>query len=93
MKKCKHKCAYESRNEEIGGYNIPEGVTTEYDIYCSKCGEYLGHWAYGSTDIEYHLNYELNWWKRILAKLHIQITDAKLKIKYKKYDDNGDLPF
>lgn len=93
MKKCKHKCAHEIRNEEIGGYNIPEGVTTEYDIYCSKCGEYLGHWAYGSTDLEYHLNYELNWWKRILFKLNLKITDTKLKIKYKKYDDNGDLPF
>lgn len=90
--KCKHK-QHEIKNEEIGGYNIPDGTTTEYDIYCKDCGKYLGHWAYGETDLDYHLKYKLNWWKKLLFKIHIKITDIKLKIKYRKYDDNGDLPF
>lgn len=45
------------------------------------------------TDLDYYLNYELKWWQRILFRLHTKITDIRLKIKYKKYDDNGDLPF
>lgn len=37
-----HEC-----NKEIGGYNIPEGCLTEYDVQCSDCGEIVAHWAYG----------------------------------------------
>mgnify|MGYP000578565300 CR=1 FL=1 len=98
MKKCKHKI-HTIANEEIGGWNIPESCTTEYDIVCKNCGEKLGHWAYGSADIEYHLRYELNWWKRILAKLHIETEETRWKIKDRKFrkkfnvDDNSDLLF
>ena len=93
MKKCKHK-HHEIRNEEIGGFNIPESCTTEYDIYCADCGEKLGHWAYGVSNIEYRLKYELNWWQRIIEKLKVAIIDIKYRIKnIREHDNNGDLPF
>lgn len=97
-KKCKHKI-HTTANVEIGGYNIPDGVTTEYDIVCAECGEKLGHWAYGYPDLEYHLNYELNWWKRILAKLHMKLIDSRCNVNIKKIrrknniKDDEDLPF
>lgn len=47
--KCRHKNT-EIINEEIGGYNIPEGCTTEYDLYCKDCKQVVAHWAYGSFD-------------------------------------------
>ena len=95
--KCKHK-HHEERNYEVGGYNIPDGCTTEYDIYCKDCGKKLGHWAYGYTDIGYYLNYELNWVQRIFAKLIIKLDDVKWKIRHKKiqrkFDTNNEnLPF
>ena len=34
-------------NEEIGGYNIPEGCLCEYDVCCEECGEVVAHYAYG----------------------------------------------
>lgn len=97
-KKCKHKI-HTTANEIHGGYNEPEGITTEYDIVCEICGEKLGHWAYGYTDLEYYLRYELNWWQRILFKLHIKTEKTRWKIKDRKFrkrftvDDNSDLPF
>ena len=93
MKKCKHKY-HETRNEEIGGYNIPDGVTTEYDIYCKDCGEKLGHWVYGLTDIEYYLNYELKGIKKLRAKFKYYVLDSiKNYIINKKYKNDNDLPF
>ena len=38
-------------NHQISGWNIPEGVLTEYDAICADCGEILGHWAYGSWSL------------------------------------------
>lgn len=92
LKKCKHKHE-ETRNEDIGGWNIPEGVTTEYDIYCKDCGQYLGHWAYGNTDLEYFLN-TANFYQ----KFKFYIKDKIQNRIYKKYmkkckDENNDLPF
>lgn len=89
MKKCKHK-HIETKNEEIGGYNIPDGCTTEYDIYCSDCGEYLGHWAYGSTDCEYWYNTEATLFQKI--KEHIKDIYLKIKSKFEN-EDNEELPF
>ena len=34
-------------------------------IYCSKCGEYLGHWAYGSFEPEFEIKYVLKGFKKI----------------------------
>lgn len=51
--KC-YKCGstkIESENMEIGGWNIPTGVVTEYDAVCQECGEVLGHWAYGGWSL------------------------------------------
>lgn len=48
------KCPYckshniETCNEQIGGWNIPDGCLTEYDARCKDCDEIIGHWAYGS---------------------------------------------
>ena len=35
-------------NRQVGGWNIPDGVLTEYDAICADCGEIVGHWAYGN---------------------------------------------
>lgn len=37
-------------NVEIGGFNIPEGCVTEYDVYCENCNSLVAHYAYGSWD-------------------------------------------
>lgn len=49
-KKCKCKDLIEC-NHDIGGWNIPEGVLTEFDVRCSKCGNLCGHWAYGNWEV------------------------------------------
>lgn len=98
MRKCKHK-VHTTANVEIGGYNIPDGCTTEYDIVCKDCGEYLGHWAYGYSDLDYHLKYELKFFQRIKAIVKIKIHDILWGIKVKRFNkkyninDNNDLPF
>ena len=35
---------------EVGGFNIPEGCVTEYDVYCENCNSLVAHYAYGSWD-------------------------------------------
>jgi hypothetical protein len=91
--KCKHKHE-ETKNVEIGGYNIPESCTTEYDIYCKDCGKYLGHWYYGNTDLEYFLNTA-----GLLVKLKFYIKDKLVILKgkcrriLKNEKENQDLPF
>ena len=93
MRKCKHK-RQTTKNEEVGGYNIPEGLTTEYDLICSDCGKYLGHWAYGNTDLEYFFN-TAGVFKRFKFYIKDWLSDMKLKIKYRKFskDNDDDLPF
>lgn len=91
IKRCKHKHE-ETRNEEVGGYNIPDGCTTEYDIYCSDCGEYLGHWAYGSTDLEYFLK-TAGIFKRLKYYIKEKLEMRKYKKQMKGLDENSDLPF
>lgn len=49
-RKCKSK-NLEECNHQIGGFNIPEGCLTEYDIKCKKCGAICGHWEYGSWEV------------------------------------------
>lgn len=91
--KCKHKHE-ETRNEEIGGYNIPDGCTTEYDIYCKDCGKHLGHWYYGHTDLEYFLNTASIFEK---IRFHIQdkwiILKGQIRKMVKHEKENDDLPF
>jgi len=62
--KCKHNIKYHKRKnyeyEECHGYHL-----SEYDIYCSKCGKKLSHWAYGSAEPEYIIKYELKGFKKI----------------------------
>lgn len=90
--KCKHKHE-ETRNKEIGGWNVPDGCTTEYDIYCKDCGKYLGHWAYGSTDLEYFLN-TANFIKKCKFYIKDKIENRIYKKYMKKYKNgNDDLPF
>lgn len=89
--KCKHK-REESRNEEIGGYNIPDGCTTEYDIYCKDCGEYLGHWAYGNTDLEYFLK-TAGMFEKLKFYIKDKISLRKYKKQMKGLDENSGLPF
>lgn len=67
--KCNHKCLHLQENIISGGYNIPQGIIEEYDIICSKCGENLGHWAYGSADIDYILKYEYKGFKKIYKNI------------------------
>lgn len=85
--KCKHK-NHEHKNIDIGGWNIPDGCVTEYDIYCKDCGRYLGHWAYGYDDIgEYE--YYNKWYRKLLNKIRILF----IRIKSKFIKDNDILPF
>lgn len=49
-KKCKSK-DLEEANKQVGGWNIPEGCLTEYDIKCKKCGAICGHWCYGNWEV------------------------------------------
>lgn len=37
-------------NAETGGFNIPEGCATEYDVCCKDCNSLVAHYAYGSWD-------------------------------------------
>ncbi|MCI8446481.1 MAG: hypothetical protein HFH31_03185 [Bacilli bacterium] len=97
MKKCKHKI-HTTTNREVGGYNILEGITTEYDIICAECGEKLGHWAYGYADVEYYLNYELKGLKKIKAKFRYYVIDQIKAHFSNKIDElfnknNNNLPF
>lgn len=93
MSKCKHK-RHEERNTIREDYH-----TVEYDIYCADCGEYLAHWAYGTVDIEYTLNYELKGLKKLKAKFKYYIVDQiKNYILNKRIDkiyknNSNDLPF
>lgn len=98
-KKCKHKYI-EIVNEEIGGYNIPEGCTTEYDLKCKECREIVAHWAYGSFDdpddvIKYQTKGRLNK-LRAWIKYHIfdSIRNYFLNKRLNKIcKNNDDLPF
>lgn len=50
--KCPH-CGgkkLEQCNREVGGYNIPDGCLTEFDMCCKECGEVVAHWAYGGWE-------------------------------------------
>lgn len=47
---CKSKEITET-NHQFGGWNIPEGCLTEYDVICKKCGAVCGHWEFGSWEI------------------------------------------
>lgn len=92
MKKCKHK-HHEERCVIREDYH-----TVEYDIYCSDCGEYLAHWAYGTVDPEYTINYELTGLKKIRAKFKYYILDQIKAHFMNKIDElfkrnNNDLPF
>lgn len=48
--------------EECHGYYL-----SEYDIYCTKCGKLLGHWAYGSAEPEFIIKYQLKGIKKIIT--------------------------
>lgn len=65
-RKCKHPIEFHRiKNEyyeECHGYHL-----SEYDIYCSKCGEELTHWAYGAPEPDYIIKYELHGIKKILT--------------------------
>lgn len=65
-KRCRHQKKYHCEKnclyEECHGYHL-----AEYDIYCSKCGEYLGHWAYGSFEPEFEIKYVLKGLKKIYS--------------------------
>lgn len=85
MKKCKHKNEG-IRNQEVGGYNIPDDCLCEYDIYCKDCGKYLGHWSYGYYDEEYNFNTITRF-----SKIKHYLEQFISKIKMSKIKD--DLPF
>lgn len=59
----------------LGGYNIPDGCTTEFDIECSRCNQIIRHYAYGSYDIDYMINFKLK-----------GISKIKALIKYWKHN-------
>ena len=95
--KCKHK-RHKTANEIHGGDNEPDGIITEYDIVCEECGEYLAHWAYGTVDPKYYLNYELTGLKKLKAKFRYYIIDQikayfSNKIDELYHKNNNDLPF
>lgn len=79
MKKCKH-INKEMSNIISGGYNIPDGMIEEYDIVCKDCKEVLGHWAYGSYDIDYMIKYELKGIKKL--KVIFELFKIKIKVKF-----------
>lgn len=83
MKGCKHKCPHLQENVISGGYNTPQGMIEEFDVVCSNCNEILGHWAYGSFDIDYMLKYELKGWRKIIANIKYKWERFKWK-KIKK---------
>ncbi|MCI9245586.1 MAG: hypothetical protein HFJ30_00290 [Clostridia bacterium] len=92
MRKCKHK-HHGERNVIREDYH-----TVEYDIYCEDCGEYLAHWAYGTVDPEYTINYELKGLRKIKAKFRYYIVDQIKAHFSNKIDElfnknNNNLPF
>ena len=83
MKRCNHKhCVHNSVNQITGGYNIPDGCTTEFDVECSRCKEIIGHYAYGSYDIDYMIKFQLNRINKIKAL--IKFWKHKFKNKNNK---------
>ena len=99
MKKCKHKHT-QIINEEIGGFNIPDGCTTEYDIYCEDCKKIIAHWAYGSFDdpedvIKYQtkgIKKEKAWFRYyVIVQIKDYFINKKIDKLYK--NNNNDLPF
>lgn len=83
VKKCNHKnCIHLQENIISGGYNIPQGFIEEFDVVCSRCNEIIGHWAYGSFDIDYILKYELKGFKKLFANIKY-LWDYKVKLKMK----------
>lgn len=83
MKKCKHKHT-EIINEEIGGYNIPDGCTTEYDLYCKDCNSIIAHWAYGSfNDPKDVIKYQTKGFNKIKAGIKYFIIVYIKKLFYK----------
>lgn len=96
--KCKHK-KLEIENEIIGGYNIPDGCVTEYDLVCKNCGKVVAHWAYGSLDNpEDIIKYQLKGIKKIRAWIKYN-TIEKIKNYFirrkvnKLLKKDSDLPF
>lgn len=37
--------------EEFNRYTEGYGLTIEYSVKCKKCGQVLGHWAYGNWEM------------------------------------------
>lgn len=98
-KKCKHR-HIETINEEIGGYNIPNDCTTEYDVYCKDCNKIIAHWAYGSFDDPADvIKYQTRGINKLKAWIRYYIIDSIKKYFINKriekiYKNNGnDLPF
>lgn len=88
MKKCKHIHITE-RNQLYDEHGI-----IEYDVYCEDCEKYLGHWAYGYSDVEENLYFE-KWYNRFIYNIKSRIKNKILDFKiwgFKKHDDT-DLPF
>lgn len=78
MFKCKHK-----RQEEKNCY-YEDYHCVEYDIYCKDCGKYLGHWAYGYSDVEENLYFE-KWYNRLFYKENIQhLGNDGIELTYKE---------
>lgn len=77
MRKCNHPLKYHQikncEYEECHGWHL-----SEYDIYCSKCGNELSHWAYGSAEPEYIIKYELKGFKKIKAWFRFYIINKYL---------------
>lgn len=99
MPKCKHKHT-EIINEEIGGYNIPDGCTTEYDLYCKDCNSIIAHWAYGSFDDPADvIKYQIKGLNKIKAWIKYFVIDyIKNYFVNRKIDkickkNKSDLPF
>ena len=82
MYKCKHK-----RQEEKNCY-YEDYHCVEYDIYCKDCGKYLGHWAYGYSDVEENLYFE-KWYNRLFYTVKTKIKSLLNKNNF----DDSDLPF
>lgn len=82
MSKCKHK-RQEQRNCYYENY-----YCVEYDVYCRDCEKYLGHWAYGHSDVEENLYFE-KWYNRLFYSVKTKIKSFFRKNNY----DDSDLPF
>lgn len=83
-KRCRHQKKYHCEKnclyEECHGYHL-----AEYDIYCSKCGEYLGHWAYGSFEPELEIKYVLKGLKKYIGGLDIIFYKNKNEFNYSSF--------